>query len=195
VSLLRRLLRDSRGASLVEFALIAPILIVSILAIFDLGYNMYATAMLQGSIQRAARNATIEGADTRSTLIDLKVAEAVHDVVHDAELEFERRAYATFSEVGQPEDFTDVDLDGQCNNGEPFEDANGNGTHDSDRGTAGQGGARDAVLYSVTVTYPRAFPMASLLGQPETWSTVATTVLRNQPFGLQESASTTGNCT
>ena len=41
--------------------------------------------------------------------------------------------------------------------GEPFEDANANGTWDEDRGSDGQGGARDAVLYVVSVSYRRAF--------------------------------------
>jgi hypothetical protein len=97
----------------------------------------------------------------------------------------------------QPEDYNDVDGDGSCNNGEPFEDLNNNGNWDADRGTAGQGGARDAVLYNVTISYPRLFPVARLIpGQSDTFTMTATTVLRNQPYGLQnETTPTTGNCT
>jgi hypothetical protein len=47
-----------------------------------------------------------------------------------------------------------VNGDGVCNAGEPFEDANANGSWDADQGKAGSGGARDAVLYEVQVTYP-----------------------------------------
>jgi hypothetical protein len=56
------------------------------------------------------------------------------------------------------------------------------------------GGARDAVLYTVTVEYPRAFPMMGLLGFSETVTARSRTVLRNQPFGEQDKAVAVGNC-
>ncbi|HVR89632.1 MAG TPA: TadE family protein [Novosphingobium sp.] len=192
----RRLASDTRGAAIVEFALIAPVLLITMMGIFDLGYNMYATSMLQGAIQKAARDSTLEGSAGSEAALDALVADAVHDIVPGAEMTYARTAYTSFSDVRQPEDYTDVDGDGICNNGEPFEDANANGSWDADRGTEGQGGARDAVLYEVTISYPRAFPIASLIGQSNQFTTVAKTVLRNQPYNLQQtSAPTTGNCT
>ena len=105
-----------------------------------------------------------------------------------------RRAYTDFSDVSQPEDFTDTDNNGRCDNGEPFEDANGNGLYDTDRGIDGIGSARDAVLYTVTVRYPRAFPVMSLLGFEKTVTAQARTVLRNQPYGNQHVSSGVGTC-
>ena len=79
--------------------------------------------------------------------------------------------------------------------GEPFEDANGNGQWDADRGRSGFGGARDAVLYSVNVEYDRFFPIARFIGVSETMDMTVSTVLRNQPYGLQDSgAPAVGNC-
>ncbi len=198
--MIRRELRgigsDCTGASLVEFALIAPVLLVSVMGLFDLGYTMYTNSMLQGAIHKAARDSTIEGAAARSADIDKKVEEAVRGVVYHAELGFSRKSYASFADVARPEDYSDIDKDGTCNNGEPFEDANGNGTWDQDRGSAGQGGARDAVLYTVTVTYDRPFPIASLIGQDNTFTLKSQTVLRNQPYGMQQTAKpATANCT
>jgi Flp pilus assembly pilin Flp len=191
------LLRDERGVTAIEFALIAPVLLMMVLGLFDMGHNMYTTSMLQGAVQQAARNSTIEGAASQSDALDANVTTAVHAISPHAVLQFRRTAYSSFSDVSRPEDFTDVDNDGSCDNGEPFEDANGNGAWDSDRGTAGQGGARDAVLYTVGISYPRLFPIARFVpGMGDQFSMVATTVLRNQPYGLQEStASVTGNCT
>lgn len=192
-----RLRRDETGVTVVEFAMIAPVLLMMVFGIFDLGHNMYTTSMLQGAIQQAARNSTLEGAASNAGNLDAIVTEAVHAISPYATLQFQRTAYASFSDVSQPEDFNDIDEDGSCNNGEPFEDANGNGSWDADRGTAGQGGARDAVLYSVTISYPRLFPIAKLIpGQSQTFTMNATTVLRNQPYGMQNTAApTTGNCT
>lgn len=191
-----RLAADCAGASLVEFALVAPVLLVTVMGLFDLGYTMYTNSMLQGAIHKAARDSTIEGAEARAADIDKKVEGAVRGVVYHAELGFDRKSYASFSDVARPEDYSDIDMDGDCNNGEPFEDANGNGTWDPDRGSAGQGGARDAVLYTVTVTYDRPFPIASLIGQDNTFTLKSQTVLRNQPYGAQQTAAPkTGNCT
>lgn len=191
----RQLACEESGAAVVEFALTAPVLVLVLMGVFDMGYNMWATTMLQGSLQQSARLATLEGADTSIGVIDGIITDAVQDVVPSAKLAFKRKAYANFSDVSVPEDFTDGNKDGACNNGEAFEDANGNGTWDKDRGRDGNGGARDAVLYTVTMTYPRAFPMTSLIGLPDTVSTSASTVLRNQPFKMQESFAKVGACT
>ena len=193
-SFLHRLARETQGAAALEFAMIAPALCLTIMGIFDLGYNIYANTMVQGAIQHAARDSTIEGSTARTAQIDAAVARAVHNVVPRATIAFSRKAYANFADVSRPEDFTDADGNGLCDNGEPFEDANRNGTWDRDRGSAGQGSARDAVLYSVTVTYARGFPMASLIGLPDTVTTEAATVLRNQPYKLQDNKPAVGAC-
>ena len=194
-SALRGLACETRGAAALEFALVAPALLLTIMGIFDLGYNIYTATMVQGAIQHAARDSTIEGADRRLSQIDATVSRAVHHVVPGATIAISRRAYADFTDVSRPEDFTDTDGNGLCDNGEPFEDANRNGTWDDDRGTAGSGGARDAVLYTVNVTYARGFPMASLIGLPDTVTTAAATVLRNQPYKLQDNKPAVGACT
>jgi Flp pilus assembly protein TadG len=190
-----RFLREESGATIVEFGLIAPVLLLTLMGLLDMGHNIYTSAIVQGAVQKAARDSTIEGAESASATLDSRVTSAVHGVMPLAELTFQRKAYTNFSDVAQPEDYDDVNGDGVCGSGEPFEDANGNGEWDSDRGTAGQGGARDAVLYTVTVDYPRLFPMAKLAGLPENVTTVSHTVLRNQPFGAQSSEPpTVGTC-
>lgn len=179
-----RLLRDSAGATIVEFALIAPALLVVLMGLFDLGHNMYTAQMLQGAIQSAARASTIEGAEGKEAAIDAIVERAVLAVAPGADPEFERKAYASFSGVSRPEDYTDANGNDTCDAGESFEDANANGDWDRDPGADGFGAARDAVLYKVTVNYPRLFPIFAVIpGQSRTFSLTATTVLRNQPYG------------
>ena len=191
---LAALIRDERGVTIVEFAMIAPVLLLTLLGLFDMGYNYYIQAQLQGAIQKAARDSTIENAMGNAGDIDARVERAVHMIVPSAAVSFSRRSYANFGDVAQPEDYSDIDGDGTCGNGEPFEDANANGEWDEDRGTTGQGGARDAVLYVVTVSYRRAFGVGQLIGMPADFTTDATTVLRNQPFGEQTMVAVPGNC-
>ena len=196
--MISRLSRDERGVTVIEFALIAPVLMLLLMGLFDLSYNMYTTEMLQGAIQNASRNSSMEGAAGREAALDATVTKAVRAVSPNAVLAFDRQSYASFTDAGRPEDYSDVDSSGTCNNGEPFEDANGNGTWDTSTGTAGFGGARDAVLYTVTVTYQRAFPVAGFIpGQSNDFTLSASSVLRNQPYGQQAAAAApvTGNCT
>jgi len=183
---------DRRGAALVEFALVAPVLILTLLGLFDLSYNIYATSVIEGAIQKAGRDATLEGAGTAA--IDAHMRDVIDNLVPTATIAFDRRSYSAFDGVARPEDFTDGDNDGTCNHGEPFEDLNGNGRWDADRGRSGNGGARDAVLYTVTVVYPRLFPFMRTIGLSQTVTARASTVLRNQPFGQQNSAPTVGSC-
>ncbi|MCP5396721.1 MAG: pilus assembly protein [Sphingomonadaceae bacterium] len=188
---LKRIVRDESGATLIEFALLAPTLLIMILGLFEMGYNYYMQSLLQGSIQQAARDSTIEGAVARQSVIDANVRAAVQDIVPNATVTFDRKAYTSFSDVGQPEDFTDTDSNGTCNDGEPYEDSNGNGMWDTDRGVVGMGGARDAVLYRVTVSYPRAFGVTKLIGLSDNFETSVATVLRNQPYDEQETGGVT----
>jgi Flp pilus assembly pilin Flp len=192
--LMARLRGDASGVTIVEFALIAPALLTVLLGIFDIGFNMYVTSVLDGATHKAGRDSTIEGAETQGLAIDDSVRDAVHRVIPSATLTFERRAYRDYSDVHQPEDFSDVDGDGLCDNGEPFEDVNGNDTWDSDRGADGMGGARDAVLYTVNVSYPRVFPLMHLLGFPSIVTNQTQTVLRNQPYGNQDTTTAIGHC-
>jgi len=191
---LRTIGRDQGGATAVEFALIAPVLAMALIGLFDMGYAVYANTMLQGALQRAARDSTVEGAANRVAEINKAVIDEVRPVVPEANFTFTRKSYANFSDVGVGEDYTDANDNNVCDDGEAFEDANGNGVWDRDRGTEGAGGARDAVLYTVTMRYPRMFPMASLIGLPQVVTNSASTVLRNQPYDLQRSNAKLGNC-
>ncbi len=195
--LIQRLRSDQRGVSVVEFALIAPVLLTMLMGLLDLAYNVYTAQMLQGAVQDAARKSTIESASMHTAAIDGHVTTAVRAIAPTATMNFSRKAYNNFGNVNRPEDYDDVNGDGDCNNGEPFEDANGNGNWDIDPGQLGFGGARDAVLYNVNITYPRAFPVFAFIpGQSSTFSMTAKVVLRNQPYGMQSNtAPTTGNCT
>ena len=189
------LIRDESGMSAVEFAMIAPVLLMAVLGMMDLGHTMYTNALLQGAIQKAARDSTIEGAASNVATLDGRVTTMVRNIAPNSVLTFDRRSYSNFNDVAAPEDFTDVDNNGLCNGGEAYEDANGNGTWDRDRGQNDMGGARDAVLYTVTVNYTRAFPVAVLLGQSNTTTMKATTVLRNQPYAMTTTRSTASlNC-
>lgn len=105
-----------------------------------------------------------------------------------------RKSYESFTKVA-PEPFTDTNGNGVRDIGECFDDINGNGTWDADPGVTGQGNASDVTLYTMTVTYPRLFPMPALLGWSSNATLSATTLLKNQPYASQTTRTTVSICT
>ncbi|WP_162925354.1 TadE/TadG family type IV pilus assembly protein [Aurantiacibacter odishensis] len=194
-AMLHSLARDEQAVTVAEFALIAPALILTIMGLFDLTYNLYADTMIEGAVQNAARDASIEKFANNPAALDTAVREAVKGVVPSATVTFTRSAYTDYSDVGQAEDFTDTNHDGICNNNESFEDVNGNGVWDADRALAATSGARDAVVYDVTAAYDRMFPVPGVVNLDPQVTVTARTILRNQPFNLQQvNEATLGSC-
>lgn len=197
VALLRRLRGDSSGVTLVEFAFVGPVLVLMIMGLFDIAHTQYTSSVLHGAMQKAARDLTLENAQSRQGSIDTLVTNQVRSVMpNNATVTLEKQSHFDFSDVDLPEEFTDQNGDNRCNNNEPFVDSNDNGSWDADRGKSGIGGARDVVVYTANVTYPRMFPMYGLAGLPRNVTVKASTVLRNQPFDEQNDRVTTvRNCT
>ncbi len=193
---LGRLVRDTRGATILEFAFVAPILVLILMFLFDTGYFLYARAILGGEVQAAGRASALETAtDANRATLDANVETAVKRLVGNGQFTFARMAYKSYGRAqSRAEAFIDGNGDGTCNNNETFDDANRNGTRDLDSGVSGQGGAKDAIIYTVTLRYNRLFPMAKLLGWSNQAVIASSTILRNQPFDNQAEA-LTGQCT
>ncbi len=189
--LLAQISRDEKGATAVEFAVVAPVLIAFLLGTFDIGYRQYMNTVLQGEVQKAARDTTLKGNSSGLSSIDARVRNRVWNVNRGATVTFDRKSVVTFERAGKTEDFLDVavagvrPLNGVRDPGECFKDENANGIFDMDSGIAGGGDSNDIVKYTVVVSYQSPFPIFSILGWPSTTNVTATTVLRNQPFGDQ----------
>ena len=63
---------------MVEFALIAPVMLITLFGMFDFGHGMYVRALLQGAIDKASRDSTIQGATTAT--LDAKVTSIVRQI-------------------------------------------------------------------------------------------------------------------
>ncbi|MES2289369.1 MAG: TadE/TadG family type IV pilus assembly protein [Pseudomonadota bacterium] len=195
-ALFRRLRRDDRGATLIEFAMVAPVMLVVIMGLLDMTYRIYANAVLQGAVQKAGRMATLATNNTSQVALDTAIKDAFKQVntgVTDSSFVFTRRNYANFTNADKMEPSTGPG--GVCATGYTYVDLNNSNTYD-DGAQNGQGGAQDAVVYTVQVTYPTPFPVSSLYGASRTPTIRATTILRNQPFATQgaRNAGTTRNC-
>jgi len=195
IARMRKFGRDQCGVGAVEFALLTPVLLIALMGVFDTAYDIYTSSLLEGAIQDAARNSTLQDASVNLDSIDDRVTTVVQGIAPNATLAFSRSSYHSFSATGKPEDYTDTNKNKKCDKGEPYEDINDNGVWDKDQGDEGSGGARDVVLYKVNVSYPRPFAIASLLGGSATYSMEAKTVLANQPWDNLAKTAKTRNCT
>lgn len=185
------LARNKAGATVIEFAIVAPVLCLTLLGAFDVAHTLYTRAALQGIVQKIARDSALESGSGSSAqnALDDKVRGQAKALANNAQVEVTRRFYRTFTDAAaaRAEIWTDTNGNGTCDEEEPYEDANRNGAWDADGGDAGQGGAKDATLYTVAVTYPRLFPFYNVAGGSRTTKITASTVLRNQPYSDQGS--------
>lgn len=193
----RAIAADQRGATLVEFAFVVPVMMLMLMGFFDLAHQAYAKSILQGAVQKAGRDATLEFGATNDAALRAKIERQVKRVTgRRAVFTSERLSYTNFRGIGTPENFTDkTPFNNQYDVGECYEDVNANGSWDRDIGRVGQGGAEDAVIYRMTVAYPRLFPMARMLGWSPNQQIVAETVLRNQPYAAQTTTTPLVKCT
>lgn len=198
---LHQLGQDRRGATIIEFALIAPLFLTLLLGGFDVAYQLYMRASLQGVVQKAARDASLESgteADAQAA-IDKRVKDAVYALGGKSKITINRRFFRTFAEAeaADPESWTDTNKNGTCDAKEPYQDENNNKVWDADGGDSGQGTAKDRTVYTVAVKFPRLFPFWKAFGAGTTYDISARTVLENQPYSDQQSYAkpTVRNCT
>jgi len=188
---------DHSGVTIVEFGLIAPVFCLLLMGAMDLGHSLYMQSVLQGALQKAARDSTLESASeaTHRQLIDDDIEQQVLKLANNATVQITRTSFRDYARAANrtKEPFTDTNGSGICDAGEPYDDLNNSGSWDIDNGQNNSGGAKDAVLLSANVSYPRLFPMAKLAGLPDNVTMNASTLLVNQPYGEQK-AVTTRNC-
>lgn len=187
--------RDQRGATIVEFAMVAPALILILLAGFDFGHRSYVTSVLQGALADAARAASVESPviSGSGTTLEQRVENAMARQINPVAtpgytLVVSQRNFYDFSGIGNPEKIVqDNDGDGAYDaaDGDCFSDLNENGSFDLDTGRQGRGGSNDVVFYEATLTMDALVPLANFLGGGSSYTLRAETAIRNQPWGTQ----------
>jgi Flp pilus assembly pilin Flp len=188
--MIAKFISNEDGASILEFALIAPVVMMMVMGTMDIGHSLFVRATLDGTVQDAARSSSLEGATSliQQDLIDERVASTIRELAPGANVTVSRRYYKTFSTaaLARAEEVIEQSPGNlKCDRGESFMDANGNRVWDADGGSDGQGGAKDIVIITFKVSYPRIFPMAPMLGWPANVEMESNSILANQPYGDQ----------
>lgn len=175
--------RSERGSASIEFAVVAPVMIMLIIGIIEVGMYQAVSTMLEGGLREASRygvtgNAANEG--ERVARIRQIVQNHTYGLVDTAQLSLTGRTYASYTMIGD-EEYTDSNGDGSYTPGEPYTDRNGNGQWDPDSGTPGYGGSDSIVVYRVSYNWPF---LTGLLRpvMGDHWTMRSAIVVRNEPF-------------
>ena len=180
-----RILSDENGATLVEFGLVAGPFILMLMGIMDLGYRGYVDTVSKSVLHKVARDASTG----EMTVAEIKqqVNSGLEDLVlNDAGVKVKTESYFDFTNIGKPEKLTtDKNGNGEVDPGDCYIDNNNNDVFDIDYGIEGTGGPDDIVSYTIEITSPRLFPLASMMGMDEIMTISNSTAVRNQPFGAQ----------
>lgn len=185
--------RDDRGTTLVEFALLAPVLILLIAGGIELGRLALIKSTLETSTASAARAILVEmevPEDERDRALRRMITNGVRPLggIDSDTVQIETKVYRSFGE-SYPESFSDLNGNGSYDgpngtfSGEPFDDRNRNGRFDLATQREGKlGGAGDVVSYEVKLPVQLLFGfLARDWGMSDGIVLKSEIVLRNEP--------------
>jgi len=180
------ILRDQRGVTALEFAMIAPVFMLMIMGILEFSMIMYANTIMESatnSTSRLGKTGYNPAGITRQQAITSSIQTRAAGILDVSKLVFTTKVYADFSRIGKPEPCLSPSSP-PCGGtpGVNYVDVNGNGSWDSDMGAAGLGTAGDVVVYSVSYPWPVMTPLVkNIIGS--TFNITVRSVVRNEPFG------------
>lgn len=183
----KNLARDCSGATMLEFALVAPFAIIMIMAVIELSLMMLAQNVMESATFVASREGKTgyvnNGMTREQTILSVLNARA-GSLLDTSQISISTTTYNNFTNVGQSEPFVDANENGERDDGENFTDINGNGEYDSDQGVEGAGAAGEVVVYLVQYPWHIFTPViGQLLGATNnTINLTARAIIKNEPF-------------
>ncbi len=183
---LRRLALGREGASAIEFAFVAPVLILFVVGAMEVATIAHGSTLLNGGLREASRFG-MTGLQPATGTREDRIAEIINrhgaGIIKVGAGNITTHVYPNFTSIGQPEPYVDTDSNGVYDIGEPFTDVNCNAVWDPDMGQAGLGAGGEVVLYRVNYDLPlRTGLLAAVIGKDGKVPLSATVALRNEPF-------------
>lgn len=168
MTIIRRFALDRRGSPAVEFAIVAPVIILIFVAVFELGMLEICRNALEVAAREASRmgitGAVPAGFKTREAAIEATVQTIAGPYFSAGSLVVTTDVFKSYSTI-YPEPWTDTNHNGTWDAGEAYVDVNANGHWDANPAASGAGGSGDVVRYTITARRPFMTPIwHSLMG-------------------------------
>jgi Flp pilus assembly protein TadG len=178
-----RLPADDRGSTIIEFGICVGMLMLLICSAIEFGVMFLVDSSIESAVLSASRHgvtgSSSDGIPREAAILAI-IEERTMGLIDMSKADVTTKVYNSFSDIGQPEPFTDGNGNGSYDSGESFTDINGNGTWDADMGAAGLGGPGDVVVYNISYPWNA---MTPLLGPFLNGTTLSAAVsVRNEPW-------------
>ena len=184
--MLRRLWRANDGVTAIEFAVVAPVLILLMFGIVEFATIMLVANMMENATSissRLGKTGYASGGKSRADTIRDSVIARAGQLIDPTKLTITSKYYEQFDQIGDAEPWNDANHNGIAEPGE-YTDINGNGQWDSDMGMAGYGDAEDIVVYTVRYPWGIMTPiMRELIGDAQGQFPITShAVVKNEPY-------------
>lgn len=181
---LRRLRRNNDGVTAVEFALIAPVLLMMVMGTLEVSLMMYARSIMEGASFQSSRTGKT-GYSGAGLTQEETIVQALNNragILMDTDnITITPKSYGNFSDIGQPEPFVDNNGNGVRDFGENYTDVNGDGEYSEDMGIDSYGDSAQITMYTITYDWPVFSPaLQPFFGTTKTIT--ALTVVKNEPY-------------
>jgi hypothetical protein len=184
--LIRQYITSTDGSNLIEFAFVAPVFLLILIELFDLGCMMIVQNALDAGARAASRfgltgaNAGIARDQAIKNEVIATVASYSGGIVKPDGIQIVVESYPALTALNQPEPFVDANGNGKYDVGEFYVDVNGNGKWDGDQGTVGSfGTGGQAVKYTVGYDWNS---FLAIFGFPKTIHISGTATVQNESF-------------
>lgn len=178
--------KAQNGAAALEFAITAPFMIMLMVGIMEIAMMSFSSALVEGAVRNASRfgitGLEVDGGVSREAAIIQQIQDDTLGMIAVDNSNIQTLVYPSFEDIGLPEPFTDdAPSNSTYDEGETFNDINGNGQWDPDMGLAGAGGPGDVVVYRVSYEWPL---MLGLLSEffGTSIDMGASIAVRNEPY-------------
>lgn len=182
--------RDEEGATIIEFAIVAPVFFVLMLGVIEFGLIGFHQMALDSAVAATARQASLGisgSAPDRATYVRQEIASKMTGLINSSQLTVAANVVSAGGVPGSPdiclEDANLPRVGGPCPVGAPFQDVNGNGVYDGAVPPLSLGNAGDTVELVAYLPWRVTIPfMRDFFGSNGTLMLSAATVVRNEPF-------------
>lgn len=180
---MRNFAKNTSGATIIEFAVVSPLLFLLLAGIIELGLILFTTSAMEGATNIGARiGKTNFYTGNRESYIRNEIIKLTGGMLNTNNLSISILSYNSFANIGQPEPCISPSTP-PCPGipGVNFTDINGNGTWDADQGATNAGGSGAVVLYRSTYPWHLFTPLlSSLIGTDGTYTITAVSAVRNE---------------
>jgi len=184
IKLSKSITKDNGGATALEFAFIAPVMLLLMMGIIEFSMIMFTQTVMESATSNTSRMGrtgfSLAGLSREQQLIN-NVATRTAGLLNPSLITVTMQTYSSFDRVNDPEPFIDSNNNGVYNSGEAYTDINGNGQWDQDMATAGAGNANDIVVYTVSYPWQITTPLVNaVIGN--IFAVSARSVVKNEPY-------------